>query len=177
MNLPILSNPGDLAVAPPCNSGLHSVLVPTNSPSGGYWACKPSSTPVKDIVFNSSFLIATLWYYLATLAFELPVLYVLGFRSKRAIITATLANFFTVFGFHFVSSYCSQSGKCNLSQGLNSGFIVAEALITVAEAIIYFAVLNKEMTAHRIVLASLMANLSSAIIGGVIVNGLFGGFH
>jgi hypothetical protein len=175
--LPAVSRFGDLAVGPQCNSGSHNVLIPTDSPSGGYWSCQTDSKPVHHIVFSSSLYIATLWYYLATLVFELPVLYLFGFRSKKAIITALLANVLTVFSFHFASSYCSQSGKCNLAQGPNRGFIFAETLIFFVEALVYWLVLRREIRPRNIIWAALLANLSSAIIGGLIVNNVFGGFN
>jgi len=175
--LSVLSKLADLANAPQCDSHSHSVFVSTpGGLEGGYYTCKSNNVATR-VVFSGSFLLATFWYYLATLAFEVPVLYIFGFRSKKAIGVALLTNLVTVFGFHFASSYCSQSGRCDLTQGLNTGFIIVEALIICIEAAIYTVLLASQIQPRKIVMATLLANLNSAIIGGLIVNGLFGGFH
>jgi hypothetical protein len=101
----------------------------------------------------------------------------LGFKSRKAIIWAIIANFITVFSFHYASAYCAQQGTCTLNQGLNSSFVFAEVVVTIVETLIYIAALKRELSITRIIIASILANASSAIIGGYIVNTLLGGFH
>jgi hypothetical protein len=166
----------DLAVAPSCPPKQHTILVPNNSPSGGSWSCVANNVDYSKS-YNLTFFIATFWYFLGTLIFELPVLYIFGFRSKKSIVIAILANLLTVFSFHIATNYCGNTHKCNLTQGLNSGFILAEIIVTVVEALIYLVFLSKEIKPSKIIVSTILANLSSAILGGLIINNLLGGFH
>ena len=164
-----ISKFADMAPPPICNSNSHQVFIKTSGLEGGYYTCQNN--------FTSSFIIATFCYYLATLAFEIPILYWLGFRSRRAIFWAFIANFITVFCFHYASTYFSQKGTWSLTQGFHGGFFVAEIVITIIEALIYILALRRELSIYRIIIASIAANACSAIIGGYIVNTLLGGFH
>jgi hypothetical protein len=163
----------DMAIPPTCNPNSHRVFINTSGLEGGYYTCQTNTQKI----FTLSLVISTFWYYLATLAFEIPVLYWLGFRSRRAIFWAFIANLITVFCFHYVSTYFTQKGTWNLTQGFHAGFFVAEIVITIIEALIYILTLRKELSIPTIIKASILANACSAIIGGYIVNTLLGGFH
>jgi hypothetical protein len=126
---------------------------------------------------TSSLVIATFWYYLTTLFFELPILWLMGFKTKKALATVLVANLLSVFSFHLLAAKFNSSGGPDLSQGIHSGFIVAELLITFFEATIYVIVLSKELRISHIISAAILANASSAIIGGYVINSLLGGFH
>jgi hypothetical protein len=137
--------------------------------------CVSSATQQAHNLLTLSLLLTTLWYFLATLVFELPILWLMGFKSRRAITWAVIANLITVFCFHFATVYCSNAGTCNLTRGF--GLIGAEVLVTAFEAMVYILTLRRELPIGSIILASILANACSAIIGGYIVNNLLGGFH
>ena len=127
--------------------------------------------------FTSALVVATFWYFLTTLIFELPVLYAFGFRSKRAITWAVIANFITIYGLHFAFAYCAYTtylGRCNYTEG---SVVIAELIVTAFETAVYILMLRKELSVKRIILATVLANACSAVVGGYIINNLLGGFH
>jgi hypothetical protein len=137
----------------------------------------PGSHPTPTNFITSALLVSVLKYILATLVFELPVFYFLGFKSKRAIAWVVVVNIISVSVFHLTMAYCSTAPyACNFDVTYGSGLILAEVVITLFEALVLLLALRKTIAPRRIILATILANAVSAILGGFIVNTLLGGF-
>jgi hypothetical protein len=137
----------------------------------------PGSAPSPTNFITLALLVSVLKYILATLVFELPVFYLLGFKSKRAIGWVIMVNVISVSTFYLTTAYCSTARyACNFDVTYGSGLILAEVVITLFEALVLLLALRKTISARRIILVTILANAVSAILGGFIVNTLLGGF-
>jgi hypothetical protein len=142
----------------------------------------PKSNPVPQPVVNTSsnfltthLIAATSKYAAATILIELPILLLLGLRSKRAAIWIVIVNIISVFSYHFIAAYLLNHGSGpDLSTG--AGMIWAEVNVTAFEAIVLAIVLRKSFGIWRIILSVVAANAASAILGGVVFNNILGGF-
>lgn len=138
-------------------------------PSVGFPNDNPGFTPSPAIVTTTTINYGSIGaYLLLTLLFELPIFYWLGFRSKKAITWAIIVNVITVPSYQIINTL--MSGQ--ISHGL--GLVIAEVLITALEASLLVIFLG-EISTKKIIIATVAANLFSAIIGGFIVNYLLGG--
>jgi len=90
----------------------------------------------------------------ATLLLELPIFLLFGFRNKRSLLFITLANVISVSFFHIAGS---------LMNGLI--FIIAGEIIIFIFEVVFLTFTLKKFLLKRIILATLTANVASAVIG------------
>lgn len=100
-------------------------------------------------------------FVFATLLFELPVFYFLGFKSKKALSLVTLANIISVSAFH---TLILNGDIVSVPQ-----FVIAELLIVIFESLFFMSFLQPELSKKRIALVTLLANVFSGIVGTLLV--------
>lgn len=92
------------------------------------------------------------------LIIELPVFFVLGFRKIKTLAWATLIVSICVLAYQWISY--SLDGELNSG----AGFIIAQVVITVAEATLLALILKKHLSRKKIIIATICANAVFAII-------------
>ena len=96
------------------------------------------------------------FYFLATLLFELPIMYWFGFRSRRSILAVVVANFISV-----------PVLQISLAYGYSA--LILEALVVLIEfAIIKFML--RDMPWNKLLLALVTANIFSAVVGTLVLS-------
>ena len=109
-------------------------------------------------------LATTILYYLTlTLAFELPIFYIFGFRSKKSLLLVAIVNVVSVTCLHSLNSFWGGQ----LASG--SGLLIAELMIIVFETAILALFLKNAIGLKKVMLATISANVVSAVIGGILV--------
>ena len=103
--------------------------------------------------------VTVILYFLATLLFELPVMYLFSFRSRRSISAVAIANFISVFVL-----------QISLAYGF-SWLMMEMAVVLIEFAVIKFML--KDTPWKKLLLAVFVANLFSAVIGTLALASLF----
>ena len=141
------------------NNSSCEFLAGTGSSFGGQrrYCCEPgfknaSSSGISQIEHFGSVL-------LLTLLLELPVFLIFGFREKKALLAIALANLISVSAFYAANFWLS-----------GIGFILISELAIIIFEIIFLATILKGNKIKKIILATLTANLVSAIIGGILIS-------
>jgi len=96
-----------------------------------------------------------------TLLLELPVFWLFSFRKKKEILVITLANVISVSAFYIASFWL-----------FGFLFVLISELVIIIFEIIFLAKILKGIDIKKITLATIVANLISAIIGGILINSL-----
>jgi len=113
--------------------------------------------PVRSV--QASFMtVSILIYIVGTIIFELPVYLFMKFRSKKALLWITFVNVVSVTLLQMTNFATGGA----VSGGLS--LVLAEIVVVIFEAIILVGVLKGEKV-NKILLAVVLANISSAIIG------------
>ena len=94
-----------------------------------------------------------------TLLIELPIFFIFGFRDKKSLFSIILANLISVIAFYVVGFF--------LLHGIIF-ILLAELLIIIFETI-FLRLILKEFKIRKIILATLVANIASATIGGYLL--------
>jgi len=141
------------------NNSLCKLLVSTGSSFGGQerYCCEPGFE-------NPSFLFMSQikrfgLTLLLTLLLEIPVFWLFGFRKKRELLIIILANVISVSTFYIASFWFS-----------GFLFVLISELIIIIFEIIFLVKILKGVNIKKIILATLVANLISAIIGVVLIH-------
>ncbi len=106
-------------------------------------------------------------YVLLTLALELPIFYLLGFKSKKALGLVAIVNIISVSAFHILNF------TLNVELFYGVGLLIAELLIIIFEFSLLAMFLRKEIAIKKIIIATVVANTVSALIGIFIINIIF----
>lgn len=118
----------------------------------------PGSICTENIVIIWDKLFLSIVYFLVgTLTIELPIFVLLGFRTKKKLGLAVMANVISVPLYHITNA---------LLAGTN--VLIAETFITVLECVFLVAFLKKEMSVSKIIIATIVANIVSFILGTIL---------
>lgn len=124
----------------------------------------PEPSPVFALNYAQIFT-----YIVLTLVFELPIFYLLGFKSKKLLGLVAVINIISVSALHILNF--TLNGQ--LAYGTN--LLIAETLVIIFESLLLVILLEKQITIKKIIIAAIVANIVSALIGGFIVKNVLGG--
>ena len=131
---------------------------PTDSPYISRCRPYPGSDCTPNIIWDKLFL-TIIYFLVGTLIIELPIFLLFGFRTKKKIGLAILANIISVPVYHIANALLT-----------GSNVLVAELLITLFECIFLVTFLRKEMGTGKIIIATIVANIASFILGTILIN-------
>jgi len=134
---------------------------PTNAPYLSRCRPYPGSICTENILWDKLFL-SIVYFLVGTLIIELPIFLLFGFRTKKKIGLAIFANVISVPLYHLANA---------LLTGTN--VLVAELLIVIFECVFLVAFLKKEMSVSKIIIATIVANVVSFILGAVLLSHSF----
>lgn len=97
-------------------------------------------------------------FLVAGLIIELPIFIIFGFKTKKKLGLAVMANVISVPSYHIANALLS-----------GSNVLVAELLIAIFECVFLVSLLKKEMSVKKIIIATVAANATSFILGAVLV--------
>lgn len=126
---------------------------------------------------DSPFLRLNTWLHffarlIVTLAIELAVLWVFGFRRQKTFVLLTLLNIFTQTALTWGTIFAFHTGRDRAFLSALAAFILGEVAVFLTE-ILYTVIVVKERSIFRRLVYSLTANLLSLMAGFVLMMYLF----
>ena len=131
--------------------------------SGWYVYCyKPSDRPIENILF---YLKDFLFYFSLTLFLEVPIFLLAKFRSIRSFIAIGLANLISVAGVYIIST----NSPLRWHLEYNTLLLLIYTFLIIIFEFLFLKFTLKKIKTEKIILATFLANATSAIIGSQII--------
>lgn len=124
--------------------------------------CTPSLDGLchRDIWVDwQTLFVSIIFFLMGTILIELPVFYLFGFNTKKRIGLAILANVISVATYHTINAITLGS----------IGVLIFELLVTIFESLFLIVFLRKELSLRKIITATVAANITSFILGYIIL--------